>query len=116
VPGDDVVQGKWADLPAAIEALRRDLAEAWLDGRDDQVRFRVEPVELTVQVGVTQTGTGSAGIKWHILALGGERSHENTASQTLVLRLTPVFYDQHGRRLDDEEQLISGLDESAESE
>jgi hypothetical protein len=112
----DVTLGEWADLPAAIEALRRDLAEAWLDGRDHQVRFRVEPVELTVQVGVTQTGKGSAGIKWHILALGGERSHEKTALQTLVLRLAPVFYDEHGRRLDDDEQLISGFDESADPE
>jgi hypothetical protein len=62
---------RWVGLPEAIEALRRDLAEAWWDGRNHRVRFRVEPVELTVQVGVTRETSGSAGIKWHILTLGG---------------------------------------------
>jgi hypothetical protein len=101
----------WVDLSDAIAALRRDLTAAWWDGRNKRVRFKVEPVELTVQVGVTRTGKGQAGVKWHILALGGERSHESTSSQTLRLRLAPVLYDEHGKRLDAGEQFISGLDE-----
>ena len=102
----------WVDMSDAIAALRRDLTEAWWDGRNERVRFKVEPVELTVQVGVTRTGKGQAGVKWHILALGGERSREATSAQTLRLRLAPVLYDKDGRRLADEEQLISGLDEA----
>jgi hypothetical protein len=78
------------------------------------VRFRVEPVELTVQVGVTRSGKGSAGVKWHILTLGGERSRETTTVQTLTLRLTPVLYDVHGRELPEEDQLIAGTDDTAE--
>jgi hypothetical protein len=108
----EAVPDSWVELPDAIEALRRDLAEAWLDGRNATVRFRVEPVELTIQVGVTRTGKGSAGIKWHIIALGGERSRETTATQTLKLRLTPEFFDAEGRRLADVEQLIFDLDQS----
>jgi len=101
----------WVGLPEAIEALRRDLAAAWWDGRRHQVRFRVEPVELTIQVGVTQSGKGSAGIKWHVLALGGERSRESSATQTLKLRLAPVLYDEQGQRLPDRDQLISDRDD-----
>jgi len=108
---EEAAEGGWVELPDAIKALRRDLAAAWWDGRRHRVRFRVEPVELTVQVGVTRTGKGSAGIKWHVLALGGERSRETTATQTLKLRLAPVFYDEHGVKLPDADQLISDRDE-----
>jgi hypothetical protein len=106
---DDSPEG-WVDLSTAIAALRRDLAAAWWDGQDQHVRFKVEPVELTVQAGVTRKGTGQAGVKWHILTLGGEKSRENAVTQTLKLKLAPVFYDAHGRRLPDTDQLVSGHD------
>lgn len=108
---DGVTPEGWVDLSVAIAALRRDLADAWWDGQQKRVRFKVEPVELTVQVGVTRTGKGEAGVKWHILALGGERSRETTATQTLRLRLAPVLYGDDGKRLTSDEQLISDRDE-----
>jgi hypothetical protein len=91
---EDAEPDGWVALSDAIAALRRDLAEAWWDGQNKHVRFKVEPVEMTTQVGVTKTGKGQAGVKWHILALGGEKSRETTATQTLRLR-----------------QLVSGQDE-----
>ena len=96
---DKDANADWASLSDAIEALRDDLAKAWWDGQNRRVRFKVEPVELTVQVGVTKTGEGSAGIKWHILTLGGQRKHETATTQVLRMRLQPVFYDADGRRL-----------------
>jgi len=101
----------WVALSDAIAALRRDLADAWWDGQNERVRFKVEPVEMTIQVGVTKTGKGQAGVKWHILALGGEKSREATSTQTLRLRLAPVFYGENGMRLGDDEQFVSGQDE-----
>ena len=56
---DDAAEGSWVGLPEAIESLRADLAQAWLDGQGRRVRFRVEPVELTVQVALTRTD------QWH---------------------------------------------------
>jgi hypothetical protein len=111
---DDAPDG-WVNLSVAIAALRRDLTEAWEDGRDKRVRFKVEPVELTLEVGVTKKGTGQAGVKWHILTLGGERSRENANTQTLRLKLKPEFYDEKGNRLPEGEQLVSGDDLFAES-
>jgi hypothetical protein len=101
----------WVELSDAIAALRRDLTRAWWDGQHERVRFRVEPVELTVQVGVTRTGKGQAGVKWHILALGGEKSRATSSAQTLRLRLAPVLYGENGKPLAEDEQLISGRDE-----
>jgi hypothetical protein len=105
------VNDGWVGLPEAIEALRRDLAAAWWDGRDHQVRFRVEPVELTVQVGVTRESSGSGGIKWHILAIGGSRKRQTAATQTLKLRLQPVLFDKSGKPLAKKDQVVSSQDD-----
>jgi hypothetical protein len=106
-----VADDGWVGLPEAIEALRRDLAAAWWDGRGHRVRFRIEPVELTMQVGVTRESAGSAGIKWHILTLGGSRKHETAATQTLKLRLQPVLFDESGKPLAGQEQFVSDQDD-----
>jgi len=108
---EDPADGAWVGLPEAIESLRADLAAAWWDGKRRRVRFRVEPVELTVQVGVTRTGKGAAGVKWHVLTLGGERSREEATTQTLKLRLTPVLFDERGNQMSKEEQFISDRDD-----
>jgi hypothetical protein len=63
-----------------------------------------------MQVGVTRAGKGSAGIRWHVLALGGERSREAVSTQTLRLRLAPVLFDEQGAVLAEAEQLISDRD------
>ncbi len=103
---EETVGGSGVGLPEAIESLRADLAAAWWDGMQRRVRFKVEPVELTVQVGLKQTGKGSAGVRWYILAMGGERSREVATMQTLKLRLTPFLFDDQGNVLPAGEQFI----------
>jgi len=110
--GEDDGSG-WIDLSEAIEALRAALVAAWWDGQGRRVLVKLEPVELTVQAGVTRTGKGAAGIKWHVLSLGGERSREAATTQTLKLRLTPVLLDAEGNVLAEAEQLISDQDSQA---
>lgn len=109
--GDDAVGGGWVGLPEAIESLRADLAQAWWDGQQRRVRFRVEPVELTVQVGLTRIAKGTAGVKWYVMTLGGEKTNETVTTQTLKLRLTPVLFDEEGNELSDVELLISDRDD-----
>jgi len=104
----------WVGLAEAIAALRDDLSEAWWDGQNARVRFEVEPVELTLQVGVTGSTEGNAGIKWHVLAIGGKKSHEATSAQTLKLKLKPVILGDDGTPAGD--QLVSGLDDSDDEE
>jgi hypothetical protein len=101
----------WIDLSEAIDALRAALMTAWWDSRGQRIRFKLEPVELTVQVGVTRSGKGSAGIRWQVLSLGAERSRQSTATQTLRLRLSPMFFDAHGKLLAEQDQLIAGQDD-----
>jgi hypothetical protein len=108
---DDASEVSWVGLPEAIESLRADLAQAWWDGQRRRVRFRVEPVELTVQVGLTRTAKGTAGVKWYVLTISGEKTRETVTTQTLRLRLTPVFFDEEGNELSDAELLISDRDD-----
>jgi NTP-dependent ternary system trypsin peptidase co-occuring protein len=110
---DDDANPGWVGLTEAIEALRASLVAAWWDGQQRRVRFKVEPVELTMQVGLTRVGKGAAGIRWHVLTLGGERSREAVNTQTLRLRLAPVLFDEQGNVLAEAEQLISDRDDQA---
>ena len=112
--GDDATEGSLVGLPEAIESLRADLARAWSEGQRQPVRFRVEPVELTVQVAVTRTVNGTAGVKWYVLAFGAGKSRETVATQTLKLRLTPVLSDEEGNELPGAELLISDRDDDGD--
>lgn len=79
-------------LADAIEALRQELIKATAAGDGQDLRFGLEPLELTLEVAVT-TG-GEAGIGWHVLKFGAKREFEHT--QTLTLRLTPQIRRSDG--------------------
>lgn len=51
-------------LSSAIRALRRELVEAVKEGKDQDVRFALGPIELELQVEVASAGGGEAGIKF----------------------------------------------------
>jgi hypothetical protein len=74
-------------LADAIAALRKELLAAVAEGKDAAMRFRLAPVELSMQVAVTKDAEGKIG--WHILGLGG--SYSSAVTQTLALRLEPVW-------------------------
>ena len=111
VGGMTVAQEQPADgvvgLADAIGALRDELIRAWSSGRQQKLRFKPAPVELTVQVAVTSAGKGRAGIRWWLIELGGEVSRESVVTQTLKLSLDPVMYDDQGRPTD---LMISDVD------
>lgn len=79
-------------LSEAIEALRAELVQAAVVGEDEQMRFAVEPIELTVQVAVTKDANGKVG--WNILEARAGIQHMVT--QTLTLRLAPLWKTEEG--------------------
>jgi hypothetical protein len=105
----------WVGLAEALAALREDLEKAWAEGRPaggkPGVRFKVDPIDLTIQIGATHDTKGTAGVKWHILALGVDHSRERTSTQTLTMRLTPVLVDEQDRPLPKARQLIADDDD-----
>ncbi len=79
-------------LADAIAALRKELLAAVAEGEDAAMRFRLAPVELSMQVAVTKDAEGKIG--WHVLGLGG--SYSSAVTQTLALRLEPVWKQESG--------------------
>ena len=77
-------------LADMIRALRRDLVAAVAEGESEQVRFALGPIELEMQVEVSSTGGGEAGIKIWVLSLGGKGERASGTSHTVRLSLQPV--------------------------
>ena len=79
-------------LSSAIQALRTELLRAIDAGDDPRMRFKLAPIELSLQLAVTNEAGGKIG--WNVLGLGG--SHESATTQTLKLRLEPVWRQEDG--------------------
>jgi len=79
-------------LAEAVESLRAELMRAVKAGWDQPMQFSVEPIELTAQVAVTKDANGKIG--WNLLGIGG--SLESASTQTLTLRLAPVWKKPDG--------------------
>jgi hypothetical protein len=76
-----------AGLADAIDALRAELAEALRRSVGDSIRFRLRPIELTIQAVVTRGGDGRVG--WGVLGLGAKL--ESASTQLLKLELEPIL-------------------------
>lgn len=84
-------------LAEAIEGLRAELADAMDRGRGAPMRFRIEPIELSLQVVVTKQADGRIG--WGALGVGG--SYDSATTQALTLRLQPLWELADGTVVED---------------
>jgi hypothetical protein len=79
-------------LADAVESLRAELVKAVEAGKDQPMQFSVEPIELAAQVAVTKGADGKIG--WNLIGVGG--SYEAASTQTLTLKLAPVWKKPDG--------------------
>ncbi|MGY1702814.1 trypco2 family protein [Geodermatophilus sp. SYSU D00766] len=79
-------------LSESIEALRAELLKSVVAGHGQQMRFQLEPVELTLEVAVTKDVHGQIG--WKVLEFGASR--EGVTTQTLTLTLRPLWQRPDG--------------------
>ena len=84
-------------LAEAIEALRAELVAAMGEGNGKAMQFALDPIELTFQTVVTKDGDGKIG--WKIIEVGG--SYQSQTTQSLTLRLTPLWRGDNGRLVRD---------------
>ena len=78
-------------LSSAIRALRRELVDAVREGEEQEVKFALGPIELELQVEVSASGGGEAGIKFWVISLGGKGERSSGRTQTVRISLTPVL-------------------------
>jgi Trypsin-co-occurring domain 2 len=77
-------------LSEAIRALRLELVDAMRQGADEDVRFALGPIQLELQVEVSNEAGGEAGIKFWLISVGGKASRTSATTHTVKLSLTPV--------------------------
>lgn len=80
------------DLAEAVDGLRRQLCRIRAEGQDEELGFRVGPVELSVQAIVEKDANGRVG--WGVLGVGGE--YRSGITQTIKLTLVPVRRTANG--------------------
>jgi Trypsin-co-occurring domain 2 len=77
-------------LAKAIQDLRAELLDAVAEGQGKDLRFKLQPIELELELAVTWTGEANAGVKFWVIELGGKGAAERGSTQTLKLVLEPV--------------------------
>ena len=80
-------------VSAAIESLRDQLEQAWNAGKGQAVQFDLDEITLALTVEVVGKKAGGGKIRWYVVEAGGNVSRENSTTQTLELKLKPVFVD-----------------------
>lgn len=85
------------DIPLAdaIEVLRQQLTSAMLAGKDSPLRFEVGGLTLDLEVAVTRSGEGRAGIMFWLVDFGAKGQYANAATHRVTMTLNPV--DQGGQ-------------------
>ena len=83
-------------LAKAIQDLRAELLRAVAEGQGKDLRFKLDPVELELSVGMTYKGGVNAGVKFWVVEFGAKGDVERAGSHKLKLKLTPV--DKNGNQ------------------
>jgi hypothetical protein len=94
--GDDEAPKSAIPLAKAIQDLRNELLQAVAEGEGKELRFKLDPVELELSLGMTYKGGANAGVKFWVLDLGAKGDLERATTHKLKLKLNPV--DKNGNQ------------------
>jgi hypothetical protein len=96
------VSDEGVPLAQALASLRAELAEAIETARAEDLRFRVESIEVNLQVVATTSGGGSAELGlWQVVKAGGRIDHSRATTHSLKLTLTPDLAGEADVRVGD---------------
>jgi hypothetical protein len=95
---DEVAVG----LADAIAALRKELTAALKAGEDEDVRFRLGPVELEFELDVKRDAEAKGGVKFWVVSLEGRGQLAHDARNRIKLSLQPL--DRSGELVISSEQ------------
>ncbi|ANP49781.1 hypothetical protein J2Z21_004711 [Streptomyces griseochromogenes] len=80
---------QWFELSEVVRQLRGQLNQAMAEGKDDEIRFELGPVEMEFEVAVTKERGGDGGLKVGVLSLGAKGSRSTGTKNRMKLTLTP---------------------------
>ncbi len=76
-------------LAEMIQLLREELALAESKGKDSDLAFEVQGVELELKVAITKSKNVKTGVKFWVLNAGGEVEKSNATTHIFKLTLNP---------------------------
>lgn len=80
-------------LSQAIRALRREIVEANRASKNEEIRFKLGPIELEFGLEVAREAGGEAGLRFWVVSIGALGKRASAATHTVKMVLTPVGGD-----------------------
>jgi hypothetical protein len=77
-------------LAQTIEDLRSELMEAMRKGEQQPLHFRLKPIELELQIGITTAGKLKSAVKFWVVEFGADADTKRETTHKLKLVLEPV--------------------------
>ena len=77
------------ELSQVIVKLREELLEAQKQGEDKDLRFRVEDIEVELQMVAEREGSGKMGVKWWVYNAEAAGKLSSQVTQKLKFKLKP---------------------------
>ncbi|GHG11531.1 trypco2 family protein [Streptomyces zaomyceticus] len=79
------------ELADLLASLRSEISRARLESAHEDVKFRIDSIDLELQVSVEKSAGADAGVKFWVVSLGGKASAKN--GQTHTVRMTLAAED-----------------------
>ncbi|MEU1482563.1 trypco2 family protein [Streptomyces sp. NPDC005752] len=75
------------ELAELLASLRSEISRARLDADGKDVRFRINSIDLELQVAVEKSAEAKAGVRFWVVSLGGGGSAKSAQTHTVKLSL-----------------------------
>ena len=76
-------------LAESINALRAELTQASVASTNQDLRFRVDTVNVELEVTTERVTQGEAGLKFWVVEVGGQHERSTSRTHRVTVSLTP---------------------------
>jgi hypothetical protein len=76
------------ELADLLASLRSEISRARIDAAGRDVRFRINTIDLELQVAVEKSAEADAGVRFWVVSIGGKGSAKSAETHLVKLSLT----------------------------
>ncbi|MGW5481846.1 trypco2 family protein [Streptomyces sp. NPDC004008] len=76
------------ELADLLKSLRSEISRARMDAAGEDVRFRINSIDMEVNVAVEKSAEANAGVRFWVVSLGGKASAKSAETHVVKLSLT----------------------------
>ncbi|MEV6975616.1 trypco2 family protein [Kitasatospora sp. NPDC093806] len=81
------------ELADLLASLRAEINRARIDSRDQDVRFRIDSIDLELQVAVEKSAEADGGVRFWVVSLGAKGAAKAAHTHTVRLALSAETAD-----------------------